>query len=171
MEEVLSSHPDVAECAVFGVNDELKGQIPVGLFVLKSGVTRDAGTVANEVVQMMRDTIGPVASFKAAVVVQRLPKTRSGKILRGTMQKIANGDLYATPATIDDPAVLAEIETAMAHVGYAKSKLRELRDKVRNLAFAIWEKSVNGRGSHFWDASSDWFTARKELGIPPDLFL
>jgi hypothetical protein len=141
------------------------------LLVLKSGVMRDPATVVNEVVQMVRDTIGPVASFKAAVVVQRLPKTRSGKILRGTMQKIANGDLYATPATIDDPAVLAEIETAMAHIGYAKSKLQELRNQVRNLAFAIWEKRVNGGGSHFGDASSDWFTARNELGIPPELFL
>jgi AMP-binding enzyme C-terminal domain len=120
--------PDVAECAVFGVNDKLKGEIPVGLLVLKSGVMRDPGTIVNEVVQMVRDTIGPVASFKIAVVVERLPKTRSGKILRATMQKIANGDLYATPATIDDPAVLAEIETAMAHVGYAKSKLQELRN-------------------------------------------
>ena len=114
MEEVLSSHPDVAECAVFGVNDKLKGEIPVGLIVLKSGVMRDPDTIVNEVVQMVRDTIGPVASFKIAVVVERLPKTRSGKILRSTMQKIANGDLYATPATIDHPAVLAEIETAMA---------------------------------------------------------
>ncbi len=171
IEEVLSSHPDVAECAVFGVNNELKGQIPIGLLVLKSGVMRDPGTIVNEVVQMVRDTIGPVASFKTAVVVQRLPKTRSGKILRGTMQKIANGDLYATPATIDDAAVLAEIETAMAHVGYAKSKLQKLRNEVRNLAFAIWVKRVQGRGSYFGDAWSDWFTARNELGIPPDLFL
>ena len=171
MEEVLSSHPDVAECAVFGVNDKLKGEIPVGLLVLKSGVTRDPSTVVNEVVQMVRDTIGPVASFKTAVVVQRLPKTRSGKILRGTMQKIANGELYATPATIDDPAVLAEIEKAMADAVYAKAKVQELRNEVRNLAFAIWEKRVNGKGSHFGDASSDWLTARKELGIPPDLFL
>jgi len=171
IEEVLSSHPDVAECAVFGVNDELKGQIPVGLLVLKSGVMRDPGTIVNEVVQMVRDTIGPVASFKIAVVVQRLPKTRSGKILRGTMQRIANGDLYATPATIDDPAVLAEIETAMAHVGYAKSKLQELRNQVRNLAFAIWAKRVQGTGSQFGDARSDWLTARNELGIPPDLIL
>ena len=120
MEEVLSSHPDVAECAVFGVNDELKGQIPVGLLVLKSGVTRDPGTIVNEVVQMVRDTIGPVASFKTAVVVQRLPKTRSGKILRGTMQKIANGDAYATPATIDDSSALIEVAKALTRAGYAK---------------------------------------------------
>ena len=120
IEEVLSSHPDVAECAVCGVNDELKGQIPFGLLVLKSGVQRDPGAIVSEVVQMVRDEIGPIASFKTAVVVQRLPKTRSGKILRGTMQKIANGDVYATPATIDDPAILAEIEAALAHCGYAK---------------------------------------------------
>jgi len=120
IEEVLSSHQDVAECAVFGVNDELKGQVPFGLLVLKSGVTRDSAAIVSEVVQMVRDAIGPVASFKTAVVIQRLPKTRSGKILRGTMQKIANGDIYATPATIDDPAILTEIETALAQVGYAK---------------------------------------------------
>jgi propionyl-CoA synthetase len=120
IEEVLSSHQDVAECAVFGVNDELKGQVPFGLLVLKSGVTRDSGAIVSEVVQMVRDAIGPVASFKTAVVIQRLPKTRSGKILRGTMQKIANGDMYATPATIDDPAILTEIEAALANVGYAK---------------------------------------------------
>jgi propionyl-CoA synthetase len=120
IEEVLSSHQDVAECAVFGVNDELKGQVPFGLLVLKSGVTRDSATIVNEVVQMVRDAIGPVASFKTAVVIQRLPKTRSGKILRGTMQKIANGDIYVTPATIDDPAILTEIEAALAQVGYAK---------------------------------------------------
>ena len=120
IEEVLSSHQDVAECAVFGVNDELKGQVPFGLLVLKSGVTRDSGAIVSEVVQMVRDAIGPVASFKTAVVIQRLPKTRSGKILRGTMQKIANGDMCATPATIDDPAILAEIEAALAQVGYAK---------------------------------------------------
>ncbi|MGA8304465.1 MAG: propionyl-CoA synthetase [Candidatus Acidiferrales bacterium] len=123
IEEVLSAHPDVAECAVFGINDELKGQIPFGLLVLKSGVTRDSKTIAAEVVQMVRDNIGPVASFKTAIVVQRLPKTRSGKILRGTMQKIANGDMYVTPATIDDPAILTEIETALTQAGYAHKHL------------------------------------------------
>ena len=119
IEEVLSAHPDVAECAVFGVNDELKGQVPFGLLVLKSGVARDLKAIAAEAVQMVRDNIGPVASFKTAIVVQRLPKTRSGKILRGTMQKIANGDMYVTPATIDDPAILREIEAALAEAGYA----------------------------------------------------
>ena len=123
IEEVLSAHPDVAECAVFGVNDELKGQVPFGLLVLKSGVTRDSKTIGAEVVQMVRDNIGPVASFKTAIVVQRLPKTRSGKILRGTMQKIANGDMYVTPATIDDPAILTEIETALTQAGYAHKHL------------------------------------------------
>jgi propionyl-CoA synthetase len=127
IEEVLSAHPDVAECAVFGVNDELKGQVPFGLLVLKSGVTRDSKTVAAEAVQMVRETIGPVASFKNAIVIQRLPKTRSGKILRGTMQKIANGDIYVAPATIDDPAILAEIETALAQAGYAHTTRRDGR--------------------------------------------
>jgi propionyl-CoA synthetase len=117
MEEILASHPDVAECAVFGINDELKGQVPFGLLVLKSGITRDPGAIVKEVIQMVRDNIGPVACFKAAIVVQRLPKTRSGKILRGTMQKIANGDMYVTPATIDDPAILAEIEAGLAAAG------------------------------------------------------
>lgn len=120
IEEVLASHCDVAECAVFGVNDELKGQIPFGLLVLKSGVTRDPAVIVNEVVQLVRENIGPVASFKTAIVVPRLPKTRSGKVLRGTMQKIANGDMYVTPATIDDPATLAEIEAALSQAGYAR---------------------------------------------------
>jgi propionyl-CoA synthetase len=120
IEEVLASHLDVAECAVFGVNDELKGQVPFGLLVLKSGVKRDPAAIVNEVVQMVRDNIGPVACFKIAIVVQRLPKTRSGKILRGTMQKIANGDRYVTPATIDDPTSLAEIETALTQASYAR---------------------------------------------------
>jgi propionyl-CoA synthetase len=114
MEEVLSSHPDVAECAVIGVADALKGQIPVGFVVLKAGVsdTRHDG-IAAEGVQLIRDRIGPVAAFKTAVVVNRLPKTRSGKILRGTMRRIADGQSYSVPATIDDPAVLPEIEEAL----------------------------------------------------------
>ncbi|MFQ5934783.1 MAG: propionyl-CoA synthetase [Acidiferrobacterales bacterium] len=120
MEEVLAAHPDVAECAVIGVADELKGQLPVGFLVLKSGVERNDGDVCGEVVQMVRDKIGPVAAFKTATVVKRLPKTRSGKILRGTMQKIADGEEYKTPATIDDPAILSEITEALSGVGYPK---------------------------------------------------
>jgi propionyl-CoA synthetase len=114
IEEVLSSHPDVAECAVIGVADALKGQLPVGLIVLKAGVPeRRHSEIVAEVVQLVRDRIGPVAGFKTAMVVKRLPKTRSGKILRGTMRKIADGQIYDTPATIDDPATLAEIEVAL----------------------------------------------------------
>jgi propionyl-CoA synthetase len=120
MEEVLAGHPDVAECAVIGVHDEVKGQVPVGFLVLKAGVDRPFDTIAGEVVQLVRDKIGPVASFRTATVVKRLPKTRSGKILRGTMQKIADGQDYAMPATIDDPAVLGEIDDALKGVGYAK---------------------------------------------------
>ncbi len=120
MEEVLSNHPDVAECAVIGVADELKGQLPLGLLVLKAGVTKPPETIIREVVQMVRDSIGPVAAFKTAVVVKRLPKTRSGKILRGTMQKIADDQGWKMPATIDDPAVLAEIAEGLKAVGYAK---------------------------------------------------
>jgi propionyl-CoA synthetase len=120
MEEVLANHPDVAECAVIGVADELKGQLPLGFLVLKAGVARDPQHVVNEVVQMVRDHIGPVAAFKTAVVVKRLPKTRSGKILRGTMQKIADNQSWKMPATIDDPAILDEIAAYLKSVGYAK---------------------------------------------------
>ncbi len=118
MEEVLAEHPDVAECAVVGVADELKGQIPVGFIVLKAGVERDHDEIVRELVQMMRERMGPVASFKTATVVARLPKTRSGKILRGTIKKIADGEEYRLPATIDDPAILGEIEEALARLGY-----------------------------------------------------
>jgi propionyl-CoA synthetase len=122
MEEVLSAHPDVAECAVMGVADQLKGQMPLGLLVLKAGVTRDPAEIVKEVVKMVRDQIGPVAAFKTATVVDRLPKTRSGKILRGTMQKIADNEDYKVPATIDDPSILDEIEAALEGIGYAKSR-------------------------------------------------
>jgi propionyl-CoA synthetase len=120
IEEVLASHPAVAECAVTGVADDLKGQVPVGFLVLKAGVERDPADVVREVVQMVREQIGPVASFKTATVVRRLPKTRSGKILRGIMQKIADGQEYTTPATIDDPAILLEIEATLQKLGYAQ---------------------------------------------------
>jgi propionyl-CoA synthetase len=114
MEEVLSAHPVVAECAVIGISDALKGQIPIGFVVLKAGIadTRHDG-IAAEAVELIRDRIGPVACFKLAVVVARLPKTRSGKILRGTMRKMADREAYTVPATIDDPAVLPEIEAAL----------------------------------------------------------
>jgi propionyl-CoA synthetase len=120
MEEVLASHPDVAECAVIGVHDSLKGQVPLGFLVLKAGVDRPMEKIVGEVVQLVRDRIGPVAAFKTATVVKRLPKTRSGKILRGTMQKIADGQDYPMPATIDDPAILGEIDEALQGIGYAK---------------------------------------------------
>jgi propionyl-CoA synthetase len=116
MEEVLANHPDVAECAVIGVADALKGQLPMGFVVLKAGVARGYEAIAPELVQMVRAKIGPVASFKTALVVERLPKTRSGKILRGTMKKIADGEEYRTPAAIDDPDILREIEAALAGV-------------------------------------------------------
>jgi len=119
IEEVLAAHPDVAECAVFGVADKLKGQLPVGLFVLKARVERDADIIATEVIQMVRERIGPVAAFKKATAVSRLPKTRSGKILRGTMRKIADGEDYRMPATIEDPAALDEVREAMQALGYA----------------------------------------------------
>ncbi|MBX3059681.1 MAG: propionyl-CoA synthetase [Anaerolineae bacterium] len=120
MEEVLSGHPDVAECAVVGVHDELKGEIPVGFVVLKAGVMRDPDVIVQELIQRVREQIGPVASFKVAAVVDRLPKTRSGKILRGTIKKIADGNEYRMPATIDDPLILGEITDALAKLGYPK---------------------------------------------------
>ncbi len=122
MEEVLSDHPDVAECAVLGVDDKLKGQVPVGFLVLKAGVDRGNDEIVKEVVQMVRDRIGPVASFKTATVVKRLPKTRSGKILRGTIQKIADNKEFKTPATIDDPTILGEIKDALNTIGLADSR-------------------------------------------------
>ncbi len=119
IEEVLGAHNDVAECAVIGIADELKGQVPLGFLVLKAGVNRPPAEIANEVVQMVRDRIGPVAFFKSALVVQRLPKTRSGKILRGTMQKMADSQPWTLPATIEDPAVLDEIHDGLKTAGFA----------------------------------------------------
>ncbi len=119
MEEVLAAHPDVAECAVVGVADDLKGQTPLGLLVLNAGVERAHAAIEGEAVQLVRDQIGPVASFKTAIVVERLPKTRSGKILRGTVQKIADSEEYTAPPTIDDPAILPEIADALRTAGYA----------------------------------------------------
>jgi len=120
MEEVLSAHPDIAECAVVGVADEIKGEVPVGFVVTKAGVARADGEIVTELVDKIRQQIGPVASFKTALVVKRLPKTRSGKILRGTMKRIAESQAYTAPATIDDPAILDEITDALKSAGYAK---------------------------------------------------
>ncbi|MEM7115605.1 MAG: propionyl-CoA synthetase [Chloroflexota bacterium] len=120
MEEVLAAHPDVAECAVLGVKDALKGEVPIGLLVLNAGTERAHGEIVAEVVQMVRNQIGPVAAFKQAVVVARLPKTRSGKTLRGTIKKIADNDPWRMPATIDDPVILDEMADAVATLGYGK---------------------------------------------------
>ena len=122
MEEVLSDHPDVAECAVLGVEDSLKGQVPIGFLVLNAGVDRPQEEIIKEVIADVRDRIGPVAAFKTATVVKRLPKTRSGKILRGTIQKIADNSPYNVPATIDDPAILEEMEAALNTIGYGKAR-------------------------------------------------
>ena len=118
MEEVLSAHPDIAECAVVGVADALKGEVPVGFVVTKAGVTRSEAEIAHELVDLVREKIGPVASFKTATVVKRLPKTRSGKILRGTMKKMADGVPHTVPPTIDDPAILTEIAESLKDLGY-----------------------------------------------------
>ena len=120
MEEVLAAHPDVAECAVIGVTDQLKGQLPVGFVCLTTGVDRDHSEITAECVKLVRERIGPVAAFKLAVVVDRLPKTRSGKILRGTMVKIADSESFKMPATIDDPVILDEIKAALQTISYAK---------------------------------------------------
>jgi propionyl-CoA synthetase len=124
LEEVLASHPDIAECAVLGVADEIKGEIPLGLIVLKAGVRRSNSEIVNETVQMVRERIGAVASFRVATVVKRLPKTRSGKILRGTIKKIADGVAYQIPPTIDDPLILDEITADLSTLGYAAGSAR-----------------------------------------------
>ena len=113
MEEVVAQHKDVAECAVIGVQDDLKGQLPAGFIVLNSGVNREQTEIEAEVVKQVREVIGPVAAFKNVMTVARLPKTRSGKILRGTMRSIADGTEWKMPATIDDPAILDEITDAL----------------------------------------------------------
>jgi len=117
LEEVLAMHPDVAECAVTGIADALKGQVPLGFLCLKSGIARDEGAVVQECIALIREHIGPVAAFRKALVVDRLPKTRSGKVLRGVLAKIADGVEYAFPATIDDPAILGEIESSLMRAG------------------------------------------------------
>ncbi|MEM7126332.1 MAG: propionyl-CoA synthetase [Chloroflexota bacterium] len=122
MEEVLAAHPDVAECAVIGAADALKGEVPVGMLVLNAGVAREQSEIVQDVVQMVRDQIGPVASFKMATVVDRLPKTRSGKILRGTIKKIADGEAYQMPATIDEPVILDEIGEKLQQIGYPSNE-------------------------------------------------
>ena len=120
MEEVLASQPAVAECAVVGVSDEIKGEVPVGLVVLRAGVEQGDDQIVTELVALVREKIGPVASFKVAAVVKRLPKTRSGKIVRGTIKRIADGNEYRVPATIDDPLTLEEITESLAELGYPK---------------------------------------------------
>lgn len=120
MEEIVATHPHIAECAVIGAADSLKGQLPVGLVVLKSGVDGDREQIKSELVKMVRNQIGPIACFKSVAIVDRLPKTRSGKILRGTMRKIADSEEYRMPSTIDNPAALSEIESALREIGYAK---------------------------------------------------
>jgi propionyl-CoA synthetase len=122
MEEVISQHPDVAECAVIGAADDFKGQLPLGFVVLKEGVKKDDPSIIKELVDMVRDQIGAVAVFKQAIIVKRLPKTRSGKILRATMRKIADGQEFTIPSTIDDPAILGEIEGAIQTLGYGKKQ-------------------------------------------------
>jgi propionyl-CoA synthetase len=113
MEEILASHPDVAECAVLGIKDNIKGEVPCGFLVLKAGVARSTAEIEKEVVALVREKLGPVAAFKLAIAVSRLPKTRSGKILRGTIKKIADGDSWTMPATIEDPKSLDEIGAAL----------------------------------------------------------
>jgi acyl-CoA synthetase (AMP-forming)/AMP-acid ligase II len=126
MEQAIASHADVAECAVFGVRDPLRTQLPLGLVVLKVAVRRDHDQIVGELVEIVREQVGPVANYKMAGVVSRLPKTRSGKILRGIMRQIADGEPYKVPSTIDDPAILDEITLALRQLGYA----RETKGKI-----------------------------------------
>ncbi len=126
MEQAIAGHKDVAECAVFGVKDPLKTQLPVGLVVLKAGVRREPEAILAELIQLVRDQVGPVANFKHVSIVARLPKTRSGKVLRGTMRRIADGDPYQVPPTIDDPAILDEIKTALQRLGYARETTAQI---------------------------------------------
>ena len=121
IEQALASHPDVAECAVIGVKDALKTQLPVGLVVLKSGVQREYAAIRGELIALVREQVGPVANFRHVAVVLRLPKTRSGKVLRGTLRRIADTEPYEVPATIDDPAILEEVKVALQDLGYARS--------------------------------------------------
>jgi propionyl-CoA synthetase len=122
MEEVLSNHPDVAECAVMGASDELKGQLPIGLVILNSGITKSHDVICAELIKKVRDDIGPVAAFKSVAVVDKLPKTRSGKILRGTLRSIADSKSWNMPATIEDPSVLDDITKSLQKLGFAKDK-------------------------------------------------
>ncbi len=121
MEEVIATHPAVAECAVIGVADALRGQVPVGFVVLKAGAQVETGKLEEELAQLVRSQIGPIACYRVTCIVKRLPKTRSGKILRGTMRKIADGEPYRVPSTIDDPEILTEIAQGLRQAGYAKS--------------------------------------------------
>jgi len=123
MEEVLAAHPAVAECAVIGVHDDLKGEVPCGFVTLKLGINEPPAEIEKQLVQRVRDQIGPVAAFRLALVVPRLPKTRSGKILRATMKKIADGASWSMPATVDDPACFDEIATALKAKGLAPEPL------------------------------------------------
>jgi len=121
MEEVVAQHRDVAECAVIGVADDMKGQLPAGFVVLNAGVERDSAEIEAEIVKLVREVIGPVAAFKNVMIVKRLPKTRSGKILRGTMRQIADSESWRMPATIDDPQILSEITEVLKARGMAVS--------------------------------------------------
>ncbi|MDX2378921.1 MAG: propionyl-CoA synthetase, partial [Acidimicrobiia bacterium] len=120
LEEVLAAHPDVAECAVVGVADSLKGQLPVGFLVLQVGADHADDEIVRDCVAAVREQIGPVAAFKSAVVVERLPKTRSGKILRGTIARIADDESWSMPATVDDPIIFDEITSALVTIGYPR---------------------------------------------------
>jgi len=128
IEEALSSHPNVAECAVFGVRDALKTQVPVGMVVLKANVQREPATVVQELIELVRHKVGPVANLKQIGIVARLPKTRSGKVLRGIMRKMADAESFQFPATIDEPAVLDEIRTALRALGYARESASRIGD-------------------------------------------
>jgi propionyl-CoA synthetase len=122
LEEVLADHPDIAECAVIGVADQLKGQLPLGLICLYPNCKRRSEDIASEAITLVKERVGRISAFNQIIVVERLPKTRSGKVLRGTMAKIADGESWTIPATIDDPIILDEIATALKSIGYAAAQ-------------------------------------------------
>jgi propionyl-CoA synthetase len=166
IEETINSHTDIAESAAVGAYDEIKGQAIHCFAVVRQGTAKEEPELKKEALQIILRHLGPIARPAAIHFVNLLPKTRSGKIVRRAIQAVVEWKHLGDLSTLEDYIAIEGLKSVVA-----EARLREMRNEVRNLAFAIWEKRVNGRESDFADASSDWFTARNELGIPPELFL
>ncbi|MBV8379049.1 MAG: AMP-binding protein, partial [Verrucomicrobia bacterium] len=166
LEETINSHADIAESAAIGVYDEIKGQVIQCFAVVRQGTAKEESELKQEILQIILRHLGAIARPAAIHTVKLLPRTRSGKILRRAIQAVVEGKHLGDLSTLEDYMSLEELKLVVA-----ESKLQELRNKVRNLAFAIWARRVQGGGGYFGDASSDWITARNELGIPQDLLL